>query len=58
MAPIPPELSFRCGARTRVNTSLAAHRGRPITEIVGHPDDLKVRSSMTLFVHAGHDTAE
>lgn len=38
--------------------ALAAHRGRPITEIVGHPDDLKVRSSMTLFVHAGDDTAE
>lgn len=38
--------------------ALAAHGGRPISEIVGHPDDLKVRSSMTLFVHADDDTAE
>ncbi|WNG85213.1 DUF1810 domain-containing protein [Mycobacterium sp. ITM-2016-00317] len=36
--------------------ALAAHAGRTITDIVGHPDDLKVRSSMTLFVHAGEDS--
>ncbi|PRC58980.1 DUF1810 domain-containing protein, partial [Mycobacterium sp. ITM-2017-0098] len=28
---------------------LATHAGRSATEILGHPDDLKVRSSMTLF---------
>lgn len=29
--------------------------GRSAREILGHPDDLKVRSSMTLFAHAGDD---
>lgn len=31
---------------------LAAHTGRSATQILGHPDDLKVRSSMTLFAQA------
>ena len=29
--------------------------GRPIEQIFGHPDDLKFRSSMTLFAHAAAD---
>ena len=29
--------------------------GRPIEQIFGHPDDLKFRSSMTLFAHATSD---
>src|ERR1700730_2146506 len=29
--------------------------GRPIEQILGFPDDLKFRSSMTLFVHATPD---
>jgi len=29
--------------------------GRPIEEIFGYPDDLKLRSSMTLFAHAAPD---
>ena len=32
---------------------LLAHRGRPARGILGYPDDLKVRSSMTLFDRAG-----
>ncbi len=31
---------------------LASHAGRSATEILGYPDDLKVRSSMTLFERA------
>lgn len=34
---------------------LAAVEGRSAREILGHPDDLKVRSSMTLFGRAGDD---
>lgn len=34
---------------------LLAVEGRAATEILGHPDDLKVRSSMTLFDRAGRD---
>ena len=34
---------------------LATHAGRSATEILGHPDDLKVRSSMTLFARAGQE---
>ncbi|GAB3225345.1 DUF1810 domain-containing protein [Mycolicibacterium hippocampi] len=34
---------------------LLAVEGRTATEILGHPDDLKVRSSMTLFARAGRD---
>jgi uncharacterized protein (DUF1810 family) len=29
--------------------------GRPIEEIFGYPDDLKFRSSMTLFAHSASD---
>jgi uncharacterized protein (DUF1810 family) len=32
---------------------LCAHADRSATAILGHPDDLKVRSSMTLFGRAG-----
>lgn len=32
--------------------------GRSITQIVGSPDDLKVRSSMTLFAHATGDNRD
>lgn len=34
---------------------LATHAGRSATEILGYPDDLKVRSSMTLFARAADD---
>ena len=34
---------------------LLAAQGRSAREILGQPDDLKVRSSMTLFAHAGDD---
>jgi uncharacterized protein (DUF1810 family) len=34
---------------------LAATEGRSAREILGYPDDLKVRSSMTLFARAGSD---
>jgi len=34
---------------------LVAAVGRSATEILGYPDDLKVRSSMTLFARAGED---
>jgi uncharacterized protein (DUF1810 family) len=33
--------------------ALVAHSGRSAREILGFPDDLKVRSSMTLFARAG-----
>ena len=38
---------------------LAAHTAHSATQILGHPDDLKVRSSMTLFARAapGDDAA-
>jgi len=32
-----------------------AVEGRPITRILGYPDDLKFRSSMTLFARAAQD---
>ncbi len=32
---------------------LLTHRGRTARDILGYPDDLKVRSSMTLFACAG-----
>lgn len=32
--------------------------GRSIDQIFGYPDDLKFRSSMTLFAHATRDNAE
>ncbi|MFB1298311.1 DUF1810 domain-containing protein [Mycobacterium sp. pW049] len=34
---------------------LAEHAGRSATEILGQPDDVKVRSSMTLFARATDD---
>lgn len=34
---------------------LATHAGRSATEILGYPDDLKVRSSMTLFARVGQE---
>ncbi|MBX7455123.1 DUF1810 domain-containing protein [Mycolicibacterium sp. 3033] len=33
--------------------ALLTHRDRPARDILGYPDDLKVRSSMTLFARAG-----
>ncbi len=45
------------GARLRECAGLlVVHAGRSATEILGHPDDLKVRSSMTLFARAGQET--
>ena len=35
--------------------TLLDHKDRTAREILGYPDDLKVRSSMTLFDHAGED---
>ena len=35
-----------------------AVQGRSIGEIFGSPDDMKVRSSMTLFVHATDDNSD
>jgi len=44
------------GARLVECTGLVlAVRGRPIREIFGHPDDLKFRSSMTLFAQVRSD---
>jgi len=44
------------GPRLRECTQLVnAIHGRSIGEIFGSPDDLKVRSSMTLFAHATDD---
>lgn len=37
--------------------ALAAHTDRSAIEILGSPDDLKVRSSMTLFARAAGDNA-
>lgn len=48
------------GPRLRECASvLATHAGRSATDILGYPDDLKVRSSMTLFSRAadGDDRA-
>ena len=44
------------GPRLRECTRLVNEvQGRGIGEILGHPDDLKFRSSMTLFAHAAAD---
>jgi len=44
------------GPRLRECTRLVnAIEGRSIEEIFGYPDDLKFRSSMTLFAHATSD---
>jgi uncharacterized protein (DUF1810 family) len=45
------------GPRLRTCTELVnAVEGRSIEQIFGYPDDLKFRSSMTLFAHASTDT--
>ncbi|MFC7529617.1 DUF1810 domain-containing protein [Actinoplanes sp. GCM10030250] len=36
-------------------TALLKHSGRSATQILGYPDDLKLRSSMTLFARAAAD---
>jgi uncharacterized protein (DUF1810 family) len=47
------------GPRLRECTRLVNHvEGRTIEEILGHPDDLKFRSSMTLFAHATPDNRD
>jgi uncharacterized protein (DUF1810 family) len=47
------------GPRLRECTALVnAVRGRTATEIFGYPDDLKFRSSMTLFAHATPENQE
>jgi uncharacterized protein (DUF1810 family) len=47
------------GARLRECTRLVnAIDSRSVDEIFGWPDDLKVRSSMTLFAHATSDNAD
>lgn len=47
------------GPRLRECSRLLANIDRvPIAEIVGRPDDMKVRSSMTLFAHADDDNAD
>ena len=47
------------GPRLRECTSLVnAIEGRSIEDIFGYPDDLKFRSSMTLFVRATQDNRE
>jgi len=47
------------GPRLRECTALVnAVQGRSITDILGRPDDLKFRSSMTLFAHATDDNRE
>ncbi|WP_229074528.1 DUF1810 domain-containing protein [Actinoplanes sp. DH11] len=38
-------------------TALLAHRDRSAGQILGYPDDLKLRSSMTLFARAADDPA-
>jgi uncharacterized protein (DUF1810 family) len=44
------------GARLRECTQLVnLAEGHPIRHIFGYPDDLKFRSSMTLFAHAAQD---
>ena len=47
------------GPRLRECTGLVnAIQGRSIGQIFGSPDDMKVRSSMTLFAHATDDNAD
>lgn len=47
------------GPRLHECTQLVnAVRGRSIGQIFGSPDDMKVRSSMTLFAHATSDNAD
>ena len=42
-------------AACRIYETGKSRRGRPIEQIFGYPDDLKFRSSMTLFAHATTD---
>jgi uncharacterized protein (DUF1810 family) len=44
-----PILGSRLAECTRLVNLI---EGRPVEQIFGHPDDLKFRSSMTLFAHA------
>lgn len=47
------------GPRLRECTRLVAQiEGRSVGQIFGHPDDLKVRSSMTLFARSTDDNAD
>jgi uncharacterized protein (DUF1810 family) len=47
------------GPRLHECTQLVnAVQGRSIGEIFGSPDDMKVRSSMTLFAHATNDSGD
>lgn len=47
------------GERLRSCTQLVNRvAGRTVQEIFGYPDDLKFRSSMTLFAHAAGETGE
>ena len=47
------------GARLRECAGLVARiEGRSAEEIFGWPDDMKLRSSMTLFAHASDDNAD
>jgi uncharacterized protein (DUF1810 family) len=47
-----PVLGPRLAECTRLVNQV---EGRPIEQIFGYPDDLKFRSSMTLFTHATSD---
>ncbi|TWG11640.1 DUF1810 domain-containing protein [Actinoplanes teichomyceticus] len=42
---------------TECAEALLAVEGRAAAQILGHPDDLKLRSSMTLFAEAAEDPA-
>ena len=45
------------GDRLRECVRLVVAAGRPLAEVFGHPDDMKFRSSMTLFSAAAPDEA-
>jgi uncharacterized protein (DUF1810 family) len=40
---------------TEISQAMLAVDGRSAEEILGYPDDLKLRSSMTLFAHVAED---
>jgi len=50
-----PLLGLRLAQCTRLVNQV---EGRTIQEILGYPDDLKFRSSMTLFARAAEESAE
>jgi uncharacterized protein (DUF1810 family) len=50
-----PVLGPRLRECTRLVTAVA---GLPIEQILGYPDDVKFRSSMTLFAHATSDNQD